>query len=151
MLNNRELATVLAALRYWQRHGLPQCLDSKNHLPEDDIATDGGTLAPMRKPEIDVLCERLNFTPTPSIQTPTNALRAGWADDALDAFADIVKTDHEDRLPDLLCDMMHLAARDNVDFNVMLARARMNYEAEVQEEGGTIPENTLAAQTAGDQ
>ncbi|MGA8763805.1 MAG: hypothetical protein WB562_13150 [Candidatus Sulfotelmatobacter sp.] len=54
-LDRRELATVLAALRYWQREGLM----SGGH--EQDIATDAGELEPMKAEEIDALCERLNI------------------------------------------------------------------------------------------
>lgn len=50
----RALATVLAALRYWQREGLA----SAGH--EQDIATDSGSLAPMSAEEIDDLCESIN-------------------------------------------------------------------------------------------
>lgn len=54
-LNDRELATVLAALRYWQRIGMPFC------PPEWDIARDGGALAALSPAEIDLLCERMNL------------------------------------------------------------------------------------------
>lgn len=50
----RLIATMLAALRMWQRLG--GCMG----LPESDIATEGGSLEPMSSPEIDDLCERLN-------------------------------------------------------------------------------------------
>lgn len=50
----RALATILAALRYWQREGLA----SAGH--EQDIATDGGVLAALTADEIDALCEDLN-------------------------------------------------------------------------------------------
>lgn len=53
-LTKQETATVLAALRYWQREGLI----SSGH--EIDIATDGGTIEPMSKDDIDELCERIN-------------------------------------------------------------------------------------------
>lgn len=53
-LDKAELATVLAALRYWQRVGLKQI------EPEDDIATDGGKFHPLDADAIDALCERLN-------------------------------------------------------------------------------------------
>lgn len=53
-LNKRELATAIAALRYWQRKGLISC----DH--EIDIATDEGTLKIMQPREIDDLCRRLN-------------------------------------------------------------------------------------------
>jgi hypothetical protein len=51
-LTTRELATVLAALRYWQREGLA--------IDDHDIATDGGNLKELDAEEIDDLCERLN-------------------------------------------------------------------------------------------
>jgi hypothetical protein len=53
-INNRAHATILEALRYYQR-----CTN-----PGDrqffDIATDGGTLTPLDDDEIDSLCEELN-------------------------------------------------------------------------------------------
>ena len=55
-MNKRELATVLAALRYWQRK-LP--IGAK---PEADIATDGG-IEPLSAEEIDALCEKINCPP----------------------------------------------------------------------------------------
>lgn len=54
VLNDRELATVLAALRYWQREGQM----SSGH--EHDIATDGDSLEALSNAEIDALCEALN-------------------------------------------------------------------------------------------
>lgn len=52
-----ELATVLAALRYWQRH--------RPSNPElHEIATNGGTLAPLDTHDIDDLCDHLNGGPT---------------------------------------------------------------------------------------
>lgn len=54
--NPRELATVLAALRLWQR----TALTSDERLPEDTIASDNGTMSIMAAEEIDELCERLN-------------------------------------------------------------------------------------------
>lgn len=53
-LTPRELGTVLAALRLWQRLNGPPADDLM------DIATDGGTLTPLDDDEIDALCERLN-------------------------------------------------------------------------------------------
>jgi hypothetical protein len=50
----RELGTVLAALRYWQREGL------MSGGAEHDIATDGDSFAALTAEEIDALCERLN-------------------------------------------------------------------------------------------
>lgn len=53
----RELATILAALRLFQR------LPSEMSEPENDIATDGGEFAALSLAEIDALCERLNAKP----------------------------------------------------------------------------------------
>lgn len=66
-VDNRELATILAALRYYQRTGV--CLDGCNGdliVPEEerDVATDGGTLEPLGEKEIDELCESINCEPT---------------------------------------------------------------------------------------
>lgn len=55
-LSTRELATALAALRYWQRDKMSSLRIGD---PEDDIATDGGIDA-LDRSEIDALCERLN-------------------------------------------------------------------------------------------
>lgn len=59
-LDDREAATVLAALRYWQR-GLAG--DDAGTLEVDDIATNGGALEALSAGEIDALCERLNASP----------------------------------------------------------------------------------------
>jgi hypothetical protein len=67
LLDGRELATVLAALRYWQRtrpQGTTNTLygkDLSDAAPmEGEVATDGGSLKPLAANEIDSLCERLN-------------------------------------------------------------------------------------------
>ena len=66
MLSKRELATVLAALRFWQRHGPPQINSFFDRLEIgeqelfQEIGTDSRSFAPLTSPEIDVLCERLN-------------------------------------------------------------------------------------------
>lgn len=54
-LSYREHATMLAALRYYQR----DMADDHDWL-HGDIATDGGTLDPLTVEEIDDLCERIN-------------------------------------------------------------------------------------------
>lgn len=54
VVDTRELATMLAALRFFQRTG------SDLTEPENDIATNGGEVAALSIEEIDVLCERLN-------------------------------------------------------------------------------------------
>jgi hypothetical protein len=57
-LTARELATVLAALRHWQK-ALPESAEVY-----EDIATDDGRLEPLTVDEIDELCMRLNFGET---------------------------------------------------------------------------------------
>lgn len=65
-LNNRELATLLAALRYWQRKvGNVPGREWIRALPEAEIF---GDETPLDEEEIDALCERLNAPPPqPSI------------------------------------------------------------------------------------
>jgi hypothetical protein len=54
-MNDRELATVLAALRYWQtdleQYGTDDLIDAAGHFAEH---------TPLTPDEIDELCERLN-------------------------------------------------------------------------------------------
>lgn len=52
---NRETATILAALRFWQREGVGF------DYSEDDIASNGGEFDSLDEAEIDALCERVNF------------------------------------------------------------------------------------------
>lgn len=53
-LTERQLATILAALRYWQREG--------KHAggAEQAIASNDGELSPLSEREIDQLAEYLN-------------------------------------------------------------------------------------------
>jgi len=79
-LNDRELGTVLAALRVYQ-----QRLEENGGAPPqdvDDIATAGGTIKnPMVVDEIDSLCEKLNIEDQPSLHDKVVALV-----DSLDAI-----------------------------------------------------------------
>ncbi len=65
-LTSRELATVLAALRYWQQRQADSLdVQEQPAVPLDfhgcwDVATDGGTLEPLSVTEIDGLCLRIN-------------------------------------------------------------------------------------------
>jgi hypothetical protein len=52
-LTPRELATILAALRFWQEQESPPAR-------QYDIATDCGEFKPLGSDEIDALCEQLN-------------------------------------------------------------------------------------------
>lgn len=57
-LSNRELATVLAALRLYQEH---EPGEIRTEIVE--IADNGGTVVPLSNDEIDDLCESLNLGP----------------------------------------------------------------------------------------
>ena len=65
-INRRELATILAALRFWQQHGpnQPNSFFDRLECDEqdllDEIRTNSSLLEPLRLPEISQLCERLN-------------------------------------------------------------------------------------------
>lgn len=61
-LNDREHATVLAALRHWQSRDA-----ARRDMGEFDIATNGGKLEPLENVEIDKLCERINTTEEPVV------------------------------------------------------------------------------------
>lgn len=74
-------------------------------------------------------------SPLPPDPEGMNAIRAAWARVALRAFMDVCRTDVEDALGDLLCDLMHLADREaTLDFEQALQTARTHYEAETAAE-----------------
>ena len=59
-INRRELATILAALRFHQDENL----QGGKTIPDEiiaDIATDGGTLAALDCGEVNQLCQKLNL------------------------------------------------------------------------------------------
>lgn len=55
--DEREIATILAALRYWQQNILDRGLYPENVSSHFD----GGRIDPLESEEVDELCERLNF------------------------------------------------------------------------------------------
>lgn len=61
-IDERELGTILAALRHWQEtsEGWEGGLIVTEEIPTSDIATDGGKFSALTPSEIDVLCERIN-------------------------------------------------------------------------------------------
>lgn len=71
MFTDRERATVLAALRFWQCRGAVTVTRPASPLSADawwalhDIASDGGELAPLNETEIDIVCERINLAIEP--------------------------------------------------------------------------------------
>jgi hypothetical protein len=56
--------------------------------------------------------------------------RATWAKSAVCTFQTETRAEDESAVADLLCDLMHLADRENWQFDVELERARTHYEAE---------------------
>ena len=64
-LDGRELATILAALRYYQAENLQADGEAADQAA-GEIASDGGRLQPLTREEIDALCERLNARRTSS-------------------------------------------------------------------------------------
>lgn len=62
-LDDRERATVLAALRYWQAYGLRAPIQGQRMTMIREIADNGGEVEALSENEIDDLCERLNAGP----------------------------------------------------------------------------------------
>jgi hypothetical protein len=52
-LNDRELSTILAALRMWQQ-------STWRKVELENIVTNDGTVVPLDNAEIDALCQRIN-------------------------------------------------------------------------------------------
>lgn len=84
MFTDRELATVLAALRFWQCRGpgttswpaIP--ISSSASCALEDIATDCGRFKNLASAEIDQLCGRLNLRSARPLATLGNLIgRAG--------------------------------------------------------------------------
>ena len=60
LVNRRELATILAALRYHQAENMQDAGDIADPAIAN-IATDDGMVMPLSDGEVDELCERLNL------------------------------------------------------------------------------------------
>jgi hypothetical protein len=58
-MNERELATVLAALRFWQ--GI-YCDPGSDNRPDDDYPDHFCDIVPLSEEEIDALCDKLNVS-----------------------------------------------------------------------------------------
>lgn len=59
-----------------------------------------------------------------------NDERASWADVAIQAFIKRTRTDKEDALCDLFCDIAHWCDLNDMSFQTELNRARYHYQAE---------------------
>jgi hypothetical protein len=62
--------------------------------------------------------------------SPTNETRVAWADAALRYYRDTAASTEDDKLADLLTDLMHWATANSVDFALALSRAEMNHSFE---------------------
>src|SRR6202035_856030 len=91
--NDRETATILAALRYWQARTLPANPERAEAIEE--IATDGRPLDPLDEEEIDTLCEAINASPIePGAvdDAPPSPGNHACADQGLQVSAEILST-----------------------------------------------------------
>ncbi len=68
--------------------------------------------------------------PVPPDPDEQNEDRSYWAQTAVTAFQKICRTDDEDALCDLLCDLAHWADRNDMSLPSELRRAMMHYEEE---------------------
>lgn len=73
-VTDRQHATILAALRFWQHHNGADVMSPVNGIDFSKIASDDFTFAPLDADEIDTLCEDLNldveFFPAKPLPTP---------------------------------------------------------------------------------
>lgn len=65
---------------------------------------------------------------------PTNSDRAAWAQAALDAFQSVCRTDDQDAIKDLVCDLLHLARQRGENTDSIFGGAELHFNAEVDEE-----------------
>lgn len=63
-----------------------------------------------------------------------NAQRAAWAHAAVMTFIEQTRSDYQDAVADLLCDLMHLCDRDGMIFADELARAANHHAEECRED-----------------
>lgn len=73
--------------------------------------------------------------------TPTNEERAEWAKTGVLSYAagksctgNPYYDPTDDILTDFLCDLMHYARHENVEFRDCMRKAELHYEAEITEE-----------------
>lgn len=90
-------------------------------------------------PDVKLRVERGGeYRPLPPDPDDSNYDRACWAGQALEKFIQTTKTDLEDALSDLLCDLMHWSDRQPIElqaFETALERARDAYRDETRAEG----------------
>ena len=90
-LDSRELGTVLAALRYWQRQGCPDGPELREIASDNDMK-------PLDLEEIDALCERLNLGQhrQPATKAQIEAARAEYQSDDVNIDDDAATSDAVD-------------------------------------------------------
>lgn len=59
-----------------------------------------------------------------------NDERIGYAIDVVAEFQRLTRTDHEDAIKDLLCDLRHLCAYVGQDFDALVGISQRNFDAE---------------------
>lgn len=64
--------------------------------------------------------------------TVDNTQRAAWARVAIDGFIRATRTDEDDVISDLLCNLMHYCAESGADFLAELNRAALHFQAEIE-------------------
>lgn len=94
-LDEREHATVMAALRYWQRRAITVDGLDLDTVPETDIATNAGALDYLGETEIDALCERIN-TLEKATELEIEMARGQYADDECEIDDDAMTSRAED-------------------------------------------------------
>ena len=78
------------------------------------------------------------------MMTPTNSIRAQWAEQALTTFttnvnygrspAELEPEDLADAVADLICDLLHYSVEQGFKPDRLLAQAQMNFEQEHEHE-----------------
>lgn len=82
--------------------------------------------------------------------TCTNEDRAGFGEEAVQAFIAVCSTDEEDAVADLICDLLHFAAQRGDDALKTARRGISNYVAETLDDDGMMidPSVTLDVRPA---
>lgn len=120
-MNHRQLGTVLAALRYWQKQLDPQRIHSKfNDCMA--IATNNGGTTPLEVNEIDALCEELNT--------------AQSIDEMVDGLCNGAKPgpfmSKQSAIRDILTDIRHYVDRHNLDIKAAMEGSEAVYKEELE-------------------
>jgi len=79
--------------------------------------------------------------PLPPDPEQMNGTRSSWAGAAIEAFILRTRTDREDAMADLLCDLMHYCDRRDLLFHQELTRAYGYYFEETDGSKSTFPDH----------